>query len=74
MLFGIGLASAVFLDALIVRSVLVPSLMLLAGKANWWLPAWIDRRLPHLNVEGSGSSTRSPSPELHPRDTPVTES
>ena len=42
-LFGIGLASAVLLDALIVRSVLVPSLMLLIGKANWWLPRWLDR-------------------------------
>jgi RND superfamily putative drug exporter len=77
-LFGIGLASAVFLDAVIVRSVLVPSLMLLAGKANWWLPAWLDRFLPHLNVEGSGGSdaagSSSGSPELHPRDTPVTES
>jgi RND superfamily putative drug exporter len=52
-LFGLGLAGAVFLDALIVRSVLVPGLMLLAGKANWWLPRSLDRVLPHLNVEGS---------------------
>ena len=73
-LFGVGLASAVFLDALIVRSVLVPSLMLLAGRANWWLPAWLDRVIPHLNVEGSTEDYSSPSPEIHPRDTPVTES
>jgi RND superfamily putative drug exporter len=78
-LFGIGLASAVFLDAVIVRSILVPSLMLLAGKSNWWLPAWLDRVIPHLNVEGSSDSgetggSSSGSPELHPRDTPVTES
>ncbi len=52
-LFGLGLAGAVFLDALIVRSVLVPALMLLAGKANWWLPRSLDRLLPHLNVEGN---------------------
>ena len=52
-LFGLGLAGAVFLDALVVRSVLVPGLMLLAGKANWWLPRSLDRVLPHLNVEGS---------------------
>jgi putative drug exporter of the RND superfamily len=52
-LFGIGLASAVFFDALIVRSVLVPGLMLMVGKANWWLPAWLERVLPRLNVEGS---------------------
>jgi RND superfamily putative drug exporter len=76
-LFGVGLASAVFLDAVIVRSVLVPSLMLLAGKANWWLPAWLDGLIPHLNVEGSTDSDgggSSEGPELHPRDTPVTES
>jgi RND superfamily putative drug exporter len=53
MLFGLGLAGAVLLDALIVRSVLVPGLMLLAGRANWWLPRSLDRVLPRLNVEGS---------------------
>jgi RND superfamily putative drug exporter len=52
-LFGLGLAVAVLLDALVVRSVLVPGLMLLAGKANWWLPRSLDRGLPRLNVEGS---------------------
>jgi RND superfamily putative drug exporter len=52
-LFGFGLASAVLLDALIVRMMLVPSLMLIAGKANWALPRRLDRWLPHLNVEGS---------------------
>jgi RND superfamily putative drug exporter len=52
-LFGIGLASAVLLDALIVRSVLVPALMLMFGDANWKLPRFLDRTLPHLRVEGS---------------------
>ena len=52
-LFGFGLAIAVLLDALIVRMILVPGLMLVAGKANWALPRSIDRWLPHLNVEGS---------------------
>jgi RND superfamily putative drug exporter len=61
-LFGIGLAGAVFLDALIVRSVLVPGLMLTVGKANWWLPSWLDRILPRLNVEGEGSTV----PEREP--------
>jgi RND superfamily putative drug exporter len=51
-LFGLGLAGAVFLDAVVVRSVLVPAVMLLAGKANWWLPRSVDRILPRLNVEG----------------------
>jgi RND superfamily putative drug exporter len=72
MLFGVGLASAVLLDALIVRSVLVPALMLLAGKSNWWLPAWLDRILPHLNVEGSENGSAEP-PRLTPQDRPVTE-
>jgi len=52
-LFGIGLASAVLLDALIVRSVLVPAVMMMLGEHNWRLPAALDRMLPHVNVEGS---------------------
>ena len=72
-LFGVGLASAVLLDALIVRSVLVPALMLMIGDRNWWLPAWLERVLPHLRIEGSagraaaeeraalGRRSRSPS-------------
>lgn len=51
-LFGLGLASAVFIDASIVRMVLVPSTMQLLGARNWWLPGWLDRILPNLNVEG----------------------
>jgi RND superfamily putative drug exporter len=61
-LFGIGLASAVLLDALIVRSVLVPALMLMAGEANWKLPSVLARRLPHLRVEGAAAANGSPSP------------
>ena len=49
--FGIGLAAAVFLDAFVLRTVLVPSLMHLFGKSNWWLPRAIDRHMPHLSVE-----------------------
>lgn len=51
-LFGLGLAGAVFLDAVVVRSALVPALMFLGGRANWWMPRRLDRMLPHLNVEG----------------------
>jgi RND superfamily putative drug exporter len=54
-LFGVGLASAVLLDALIVRSVLVPGLMILLGDSNWKLPGWLSRAIPHLNVEGGGA-------------------
>jgi putative drug exporter of the RND superfamily len=50
-LFGLGLASAVFIDAVIIRSVLVPAVMQLFGKRAWWLPAWLDRILPRLHVE-----------------------
>jgi putative drug exporter of the RND superfamily len=50
-LFGIGLASAIFLDATLVRMVLVPAVMSLLGKWNWWIPNWLERRLPRLEVE-----------------------
>ncbi|HEX9042617.1 MAG TPA: MMPL family transporter [Trebonia sp.] len=49
--FGIGLAAAVALDAFVLRTVLVPAVMYLSGRANWWLPRWLDRRLPHLAIE-----------------------
>ena len=51
-LFGLGLASAVLIDASIVRMLLVPSTMQLLGDKNWWLPGWLDRILPNLNIEG----------------------
>jgi RND superfamily putative drug exporter len=49
--FGLGLATAIFVDATLVRMVLVPSVMQLLGRANWWMPAWLDRILPSLGVE-----------------------
>ena len=52
--FGIGLAAAVALDAFVLRTVLVPAVMHLCGRANWWLPRWLDRRLPHLAIEPPG--------------------
>ena len=51
-MFGLGLAVAVFLDATVVRMLLVPSTMALLGERNWWLPGWLDRILPRLTVEG----------------------
>ena len=50
-LFGIGLAVAIFLDATVVRMVLVPAVMQLLGSRNWWIPDWLERRLPRLDVE-----------------------
>jgi RND superfamily putative drug exporter len=45
-MFGLGLATAIFIDATVVRMVLVPATMTLLGRANWWLPTWLDRLLP----------------------------
>jgi putative drug exporter of the RND superfamily len=50
-LFGIGLAAAIFLDATVVRMVLVPAVMQLLGSRNWWIPDWLERVLPRLDVE-----------------------
>jgi RND superfamily putative drug exporter len=50
-LFGLGLASAVLIDAVIIRSILVPAIMQLFGRKAWYLPAWLDRILPRLHVE-----------------------
>ena len=61
--FGIGLATAIVIDAFIIRTVLVPALMHLFGKANWWLPGWLSGIIPRLHVE----SGEVGSPELpHP--------
>ena len=50
-LFGLGLALAVLLDATLVRMVVVPATMELLGDRNWWLPRWLDRLLPHVEIE-----------------------
>jgi RND superfamily putative drug exporter len=50
--FGIGLATAIFLDATLVRLVLVPAFMQLAGDWNWWFPRWLDRIVPKISIEG----------------------
>jgi RND superfamily putative drug exporter len=77
-LFGVGLAGSVLLDAVIVRAVLVPAIMLLLGKANWWLPRGLDRRLPRLGIEGArndsaGPPTGAPAPVRVPPDVPLPE-
>jgi RND superfamily putative drug exporter len=50
-MLGLGLSTAIVLDATIVRMVVVPATMALMGRANWWLPRWLDRRMPHLTME-----------------------
>ena len=79
-LMGTGLATAIFLDATIVRMLLVPATMELLGDRNWWLPRWLDRLLPSIDVEGHAepvpddeeedARTRSPSSPALPDQPP----
>ncbi|HEU5034928.1 MAG TPA: MMPL family transporter [Mycobacteriales bacterium] len=66
---GLGLAVAVFLDATVIRLVLVPATMALLGDLNWWLPRWLDRLLPHVDVEAAVPVTPA---ELVPGPAPMT--
>jgi RND superfamily putative drug exporter len=50
-MMGVGFASAIFIDAFIIRLLLLPAVMHIAGPAMWWMPAWLDKRLPHLHIE-----------------------
>ena len=59
-IIGIGMASAVVIDAVIIRLLLVPAVMHLFGDRNWWIPSWLDRLLPTLDIEGT---TTLPEPE-----------
>jgi RND superfamily putative drug exporter len=63
--FGVGLAVAVVLDATVVRCLLVPALMLLIGKRNWYMPRWLDRLVPRVSIEGAEFfAARDELPEL----------
>ena len=62
-MMGLGLAVAILVDATIVRIVLVPATMKLMGDANWWLPGWLDRLLPRVDIDGE---TNLPDPEMEP--------
>ncbi|MFE4575575.1 MMPL family transporter [Streptomyces chartreusis] len=64
-MFGFGLATAIFIDATVVRMVLVPATMTLLGRTNWWLPKWLDRMLPRGPVGTDAESTsEAPRPRL----------
>jgi RND superfamily putative drug exporter len=65
-MLGLGLATAILVDATLVRMVLVPATMALLGKANWWLPAWLDRALPNLSVDGPADDRETQDPGHHP--------
>ena len=64
--FGFGLAVAVLLDALVVRCVLLPAVLELLGERTWWLPRWLDARLPHINIEGSSARAQRFVPPAGP--------
>ena len=60
--FGLGLSGGILMDAVIIRMAIVPSLMFLFGRANWWFPSWLDRILPRLSVDPRGGLTPSADP------------
>jgi putative drug exporter of the RND superfamily len=64
---GLGFAAAIFVDAYLIRTVLVPAVMHTLGRANWWAPAWLDRILPRLHVEPA--ELPAASPPLRPAGT-----
>ncbi len=65
-LFGLGLASAVFIDAFVLRTVLVPSLMHMLGRSNWWFPRWMDRITPHVSVDPADDAHSRRDPDDQP--------
>jgi RND superfamily putative drug exporter len=69
-MIGLGMAAAILIDSLLIRTVLVPAIMHTIGKTNWSLPAALDRRLPRLNLE-AGEEAREASPEHSPTPTPA---
>jgi RND superfamily putative drug exporter len=69
-MFGLGLAVAIFIDATIVRMILVPAAMKLLGDANWWIPRWLDRLLPAIAFQGEAGL---PDPAMEAAANPVTD-
>lgn len=49
--FGLGLAVAILLDAVVIRCLIVPAAIQMLGKRAWWIPAWLDRKLPKVSIE-----------------------
>ena len=66
-LFGISLATGVFVDAFVVRSLLLPAVLQLLGRTTWMIPGWLERRLPHLAIDpdiDESPVVRMPEPAL----------
>ena len=61
-MMGVGFAAAIFIDAFIIRLLLLPAVMHLAGPAMWWMPEWLDKRLPHLHIEARSTPRATTSP------------
>jgi RND superfamily putative drug exporter len=64
-MLAIGMAVAVLIDASIVRMILVPAIMALLGKRAWWMPHWMERIVPQLQLEGSAAAAAGAAPAAH---------
>jgi putative drug exporter of the RND superfamily len=62
--FGFGLAVAVFLDAIVIRCVMLPAVLEILGERTWWLPRWLDDRLPRIRIEGHAAETEALAAQL----------
>lgn len=71
-MIGFGLASAVLFDAFVVRMAIVPAVLALLGDKAWWLPRWLDRMLPHVDVEGEALTRRADDADPAPAETAET--
>jgi RND superfamily putative drug exporter len=69
-MIGFGMAAAVLFDAFVVRMALVPAALALLGKAAWWMPRWLDRVLPRVDVEGEALATRGAGHQIAAAEAP----
>jgi RND superfamily putative drug exporter len=65
-MMGVGFGAAIFIDAFIIRLLLLPAVMHIAGPAMWWMPSWLERRLPHLNIDRPDRPPRIGEPAPQP--------
>jgi RND superfamily putative drug exporter len=68
-MLAVGMAVAVLIDASVIRMILVPAVMALLGKWAWWMPRWLDRITPDIDIEGSSLQTPEPAIEPQPPET-----